>query len=129
MSRTLDRLVGLALLTAFGPCLLFMSLLLRAAWGGRIFESRLRVDNGTFFRTRRFKVDDREGRLAEILKQYRLDDLPVLLDCASGQARLVVSPACLSEGVQKTLSIRAPRAKSRAQPKTASTTQITTMVE
>lgn len=129
MFRTLDRLVGLALLTAFGPCLVLMSLALRAVWGRPVFESRLRVDNGTFFRTRRFKVEDRDGKLAEVLKQYRLDDLPVLLDFASGRARLEAHPTCLSEGPQKTLSIRAPRANSRAQPKTASTTQITTMVE
>ncbi|MBX6367667.1 MAG: hypothetical protein IRZ04_06775 [Rhodospirillales bacterium] len=124
----LDRLVGLILFLVFAPALAMLALLLAVVSEGPIFEQRLRIEAGALYRTRRFRV---EGcRLGAFLERYSLDELPVVLDLATGQARLCIGASRDPQGLfQISIAIRAPKPKMTSHPSAANPSHINRIME
>lgn len=124
----LDRLVGLILFAVFAPALAFLTLLLAVVCEGPIFEARLRIEAGALYRTRRFRVE--HCRLGEFLKRYSLDELPVILDLATGRARMCVEASRDPQGLfQMSIAIRAPKPKMTSHPNAANPSHINRIIE
>jgi hypothetical protein len=124
----LDRIVGFAVFAAFAPSLALLALLVRVVCGRPVFEWRLRIEDGALYRTRRFRTDN--CRLGRLLKHYSLDNLPAILDIATGRARLATAPSApLQTPLQNRIAIRAPRPRKANHPSAANPSHANTVVE
>jgi len=122
-----DRLVGIVLLASFGPSLALMSMALFVARGRPVFERRLRIDNGRIYRTMRFRLTGCRGEA--YLRQYGLDELPVLIDLALGRARIEADRSTQHADGQRRLAIRAPRPSRTSHPSAAKASHASTVIE
>jgi lipopolysaccharide/colanic/teichoic acid biosynthesis glycosyltransferase len=85
----LSRALGVAALAFTAPVFAVVALALRSTGSGGVFHQRTRVGtDGRPVRTRAFRIDDTP--FGAWLYRLRIDDLPILLDVATGTARLVI---------------------------------------
>jgi hypothetical protein len=65
-----------------------------------------------------------------LLKRYSLDNLPAILDIATGRARLAAAPSApLRAPLQNRIAIRAPRPRKASHPSAANPSHANTVVE